>query len=439
MFRRTPLAFCLLAILAGGAVAAHAGTVYVPVPGPSTLGGASYEVQVSVTNTAPDARDVKQALLALDTDGTQRATPPSTVQVLGGRSAVVKPGASFRGLLELNGGPELRYTARLSGTGPGRLGVYLPVITSDTLIKAGETVALQGLISGAGRATDLTLVNVAQTASQCSVSLTRADGAVIGSAATFNLQPLSQKTIGNVFTNGDFAEVRATVNCTREFFAFALLTDAATGEVTSVGPGGSGESLLRLPGEGPACPPTAACFDVKGVVHQPTTALAVKRVIFTPVPGTYKKIHMTMDVFVSGWWPTNPTGLHMLFWLVKDKNINMFGYGTFRGPDSNQAILRHGIGLTHPQKIKVVQPFTAVPGKTYHLDYVYDTATNFVELAISDNGVVVQRLTSSPNVGSFAFKAGENIVIDIGFPGTNPDEAPTFGWIYRDLHLELSK
>src|SRR6185436_4281290 len=179
---------------------------YVPVPGPSTLGGASYEVQVSVTNTAPDARDVKQALLALDTDGTQRPTPPSTVQVLAGRSAVVKPGASFRGLLELSGGPELRYTARLAGTGPGRLGVYLPVITSDTLIKAGETVALQGLISGAGRATDLTLVNVAQTASQCSVSLTRADGAVIGSAATFNLQPLSQKTIGNIFTNGDFAE-----------------------------------------------------------------------------------------------------------------------------------------------------------------------------------------------------------------------------------------
>ena len=157
------------------------------------------------------------------------------------------------------------------------------------------------------------------------------------------------------------------------------------------------------------------------------------------MPGTYTKIHMTMDVFVSGWWPTNPSGLHMLFWLVKDKNINMFGYGTFRGPDSNQAILRHGIGLTHPQKIKVVQPFTAVPGKTYHLDYLYDTSTAVAELAISDNGTVVQRLTSSPNVGNFAFKAGEKIVIDMGFPGTNPDEAPTFGWTYRDLHVELSK
>jgi len=435
MFRRT-LALCLLAF---AAIAAHAGTVYVPVPGPSSLGGASYEVQVSVTNTAPDARDVKTALLALDTDGTQRPTPPSTVQVQAGRSVVAKPGASFRGLLELSGGPELRYTARLAGTGPGRLGVYLPVITSDDLIKAGQTTALQGLLSGVGRATDLTLVNVAQVASQCTVSLTRADGTLIGSAATFNLPPLSQKTIGNIFTNADFSEVRAAVSCTREFFTFALLTDAATGEISYVGPGGSGESLLRLPGEGPACPPLAACFDVRGIVHQPTTALPVKRVIFTPVPGTYNKIHMTMDVFVSGFWPTNPTGLHMLFWLVKDKNVNMFGYGTFRGPDSNQAILRHGIGLTHPQKIKVVQPFTAVPGKTYHLDYTYDTATNFVELAISDNGTVVQRLTSSPNVGNFAFKNGENIVIDMGFPGTNPDEAPTFGWIYRDLHLELSK
>lgn len=436
MFRRT-LAPCLLLALAAGA--AHAGTVYVPSPGPSALGGATYEVQVSVTNTAPDARDVKQTLLTLDTDGTQRPTPPVTVQVQGSRSAVVKPGASFRGLLELSGGPELRYTARLAGTGPGRLGVYLPVITSDNLIRAGQSVALQGLLSGAGRATDLTLVNVAQAASQCTVTLTRADGTAIGSPATFNLQPLSQKTIGNIFTSGDFTEVRATVSCTREFFTFALLTDAATGEISYVGPGGSGESLLRLPGEGPTCPPTAACFEVKGVVHQPTPAFAVKRVIFTPVPGTYTKIRMTMDVFVSGFWADNPAALHMLFWLVKDKNINMFGYGTFRGPSTDQAILRHGIGLTHPQKIKVVEPFTAVPGKTYHLDYLYDTATATVELAISDNGVVVQRLTSSPNVGSFTFKAGEKIVIDLGFPGTNPDEAPTFGWVYRDLHLELSK
>ncbi|HEX9940783.1 MAG TPA: hypothetical protein VGG03_02105 [Thermoanaerobaculia bacterium] len=434
---------CLILALAAGAAqanAAHAGVVYVPAPGPSSLGGSTYEVQVSVTNTAPDARDVKQVLLAHDTDGTQRTGAPATVQLAGGRSTVVRPGSAFRGLLELSGGGELRYAARLAGTGPGRLGVYLPVITSDNLIPAGQTTTVQGLLSGAGRATDLTLVNVAQQGSQCTASVTRADGTVLIAPVTFNLMPLSQRTFGNIFANGDVSEARAMVSCTREFFVFALLTDAATGEVSYVGPSASGESLLRLPGEGPVCPPTAACFDTKGIVHQPTPATPVRRVVYNPVPGTYSKIHMTMDVYISGFSPQNPAALHMLFWLVRDRNFNMFGYGALRGPDTNQVLLRHGIGLTHANKLKIVQPFTApIVGKTYHLDYTYDTARGFLELTMSDSTGVVQRLTGVPNVSNFSFKAGERIIIDLGFPGTNPDEARTDGWIYRDLHLELSK
>ena len=80
-----------------------------------------------------------------------------------------------------------------------------------------------------------------------------------------------------------------------------------------------------------------------------------------------------------------------------------------------------------------------MPGKTYHYDYIYDTKTSFLELAISEGGTVVSRLTGQPNVSNFSFTAAESIVIDMGFPGTSPDEAPTFGWVYRDLHLELSK
>src|SRR6185295_7946587 len=176
---------CLLLLAAlGAAGVAHAGTVYVPAPGLSTLGGSTYEVQVSITNTALAARDTKQTLLANDTDGTVRSGTPSTVQVQPGRTAVVKAAATFRGLVELSGGGELRYTARLVGTGPGRQGVYLPVITSDNMIKAGETIALQGLLSGTGRATSVTLVNVAQQAAQCTASLLRADGTAVGNPTT---------------------------------------------------------------------------------------------------------------------------------------------------------------------------------------------------------------------------------------------------------------
>lgn len=428
----------LLVLCAAGA--AHAGTVYVPAPGPGTLGGSNYEVQVSVSNTATAVREVRQASLATDTDGvTQRPAAPSTVQVQAGRTAVVKPAAAFRGLVELSGGGELRYAARLVGTGPGRLGVPLPVITSDNLIRANGTATLQGLLSGSGRNTDITLVNLGQAASQCTVTLTRADGSVIG-APVVPMKPLSVRTFSNVFTDPG-TEVRATATCTREFYIFALLTDAATGELAYVGPSGSGESLLTVPGsQGSVCPAGAACFDVQGVVHAPTSAAnAVRRVTFTPVPGTYSKIRMTMDVAVGNFSAANPTALHMLFWLVKDRNFNMFGFAGLRGPDASQVVLRHGIGLTHVQKPRIVQPFAAQPGRTYRLDYTYDPKTSLLELVISEGGAVVQRLTGTPNVSSFTFNPGENIIIDMGFPGTNPDEPASFGWVYRDLHVELSK
>jgi hypothetical protein len=435
--KQRSLLFSLLVLCAAGA--AHAGTVYVPVPGPGTLGGSNYEVQVSVSNSATAVRDVRQILLAPDTDGVaQRPATPSTVQVQAGRTAVVKPAAAFRGLVEFSGGGELRYAARMVGTGPGRLGVYLPVITSDNLVRANGTATLQGLLSGSGRNTDITLVNLAQVASQCTVTLTRADGSVIG-APVVPMKPLSVRTFPNVFSDPG-NEVRATATCTREFFIFALLTDAATGELAYVGPSGSGESLLSLPGQGTVCTPGATCFDVKGIVHAPTTlANAVKRVIFTPVPGTYAKIRLTMDVTVGNWSTVDPTAIHMLFWLVKDRNFNMFGFASLRGPGGDQAVLRHGIGLTHPQKFRIIQPLAAQTGRTYRLDYTYDTRTSFLELAISEGGAVVQRLTGAPNVSSFTFNPGENILIDMGFPGTSPAEPASFGWVYRDLHVELSK
>jgi hypothetical protein len=429
---------CLLLAGLGAAGVAHAGTVYVPAPGLSTVGGSTYEVQVAMTNTATAARDVKQTLLATDVDGTQRSGTPTTVQVQPGRTSVVKAAASFRGLVELSGGGELRYAARLAGTGPGRLGVYLPVITSDNLIGAGKSIALQGLLSGSGRTSDVTVVNLAHHASQCTATLTRADGTAIGTPATFAMKPLSQRAFPNILAGVTAVEVQLAVSCTREFFAFALLSDAATGELAYIGPSGSGESALRLPGEAPGCPVTAACFDAKGLVHSPTAAFPVKRLVFSPAPGTYSKLRLVMDVTV-GPWSDNPAALHMMFWLVKDKNFNMFGYLALRGPDTSQALLRHGIGLTHANKLKIVEPFVPVQGKTYRFDYTYDTATQKVDLAIFDGSQLVEQLTGAPNVGSFAFSATEKIVIDMGFPGTAPDERPTFGWDYRDVHVELSK
>jgi hypothetical protein len=443
MSRRTVLCLLAAALLTAGA--AQAGTVYVPTPGVSTVGSVSYETQVVISNAAGQTREVRHLQLANDTDGTQRGGSQSTpVQVQAGRSAVVNQGGTFRGLLELTGLAELRYSARLTTPGQTRLGTALPVITSDNLARANQSLSLQGLLSGGSRATHLTLVNLAHQASVCTVGLFRADGSALAAAATVNLKPLSQAYFANALGNaGSVTEIRAAVSCTRDFYAYALLTDSATGDVATVFPAGSGESLLQIPGAGAACPVGAQCFDAKGLFHKPTQTDPYKRMAFAPAAGTYKKIRMTVDVLHGGWNPANPGAQHELFWMVKNRNFDMFGYATFRGPsnpaNANTSLLRHGIGLTHPQKIKILKPFAATPGTLYNLEYIYDAGTRVLELVTRVNGTVVNRITGSTNVASFSFTADDRLIVDFGFDGSNTDEQPTLNWEYRDLHLELTK
>src|SRR4029450_9343057 len=65
---------CLFAfVLVAGS--AQAGTVYVPLPGLTQAGAASYEAEVTVANSAATPASVNQYLVAADTDGTQRPGP----------------------------------------------------------------------------------------------------------------------------------------------------------------------------------------------------------------------------------------------------------------------------------------------------------------------------------------------------------------------------
>jgi hypothetical protein len=439
---RVSLARTLFLAALSVAGAAQAGTVYIPVPGNATVGTASYQVQVAVANTGTQRVNLKQALLATDTDGTQRPNPPSTTQILAGRTTVLQPGAAFKGLLEISGDSTVSYTARLVGSGPGRIGVYLPAITSSNLIPAGQIAMLQGLLSGSGRSADLNLINLAPTASQCTAALIQTDGTVIGTPATFTLKPLSHRAISNVFSGGSASEVRAAVTCTQSFFTFALVSDAATGEITYVGPAGSGTSTLTVPGPPGACPAGATCLDAKGVVHQPTPANPVHRTSFPAPAGVAKRLRMSLDVTVGLWYPNDPEGKHLIYWFVVNRNFDMAGMLYFRGPTASTALVRHGMELTHPQKLKIEKPFAAVIGHTYHCDNDYDMAGRVYTVTVTDltTGQIAVTLTGIPNLSSFPLKATDNLLVDMGFPeGVNVDEVPSFGWTYSNVHVEVYK
>ncbi|HEX4966113.1 MAG TPA: hypothetical protein VF173_35210 [Thermoanaerobaculia bacterium] len=442
---------CLLATVLSAAGAAYAGNVYVPLPGQAVVGSTTYEVQVSVVNTSSQTATVNQLLLGSDTDGTQRAglaTIPLAVSPA--QTLVVKPGASFNGLLELAGGADFRYAARLVSVSPSGLGVDLPLITSATVTKANGKLSVQGLVSAGTRTTDFALVNLGSSAAQCTVNLARSDGSTLGAAATVALKALSHRYFANVLAglvdaNG-VTDARAQVSCNQDFYAYGVLENSATGEAVLVQPAAAGDSALGTPstpdpGTGGCGSPGVSCFDATGIVHQPSPSNPVTRVSFPITPATYNRFKMSMDITVGPWYSLDPEGKALIYWFVIDRNFDMPGMLYFRGPGpgGGVALVRHGIGLTHPQKGKIQTKFQAQIGHTYHCENDYNMGAGTYTVTITDkgSGQVAAVLRDVPNVHLYTAKAGQKFLIDMGFrEGAVPDEVPSYGWVYQNIHIE---
>lgn len=440
---RPSLLRAVIALLAVASPAA-AGTVYVPLPGVEAVGDAHWKPAILIGNGATGAQEYKSLFLAADTDGTERTTVPTSAQLAAGATGGLLPAAGDAGLLELQGADPIAFAAKLVRVGqPDSAGVYLPVLSSENLFAANDVIFVQGIRRTASTATDWILVNLGHAPAQCRLRVFHGDGVQVGSSATVSMPPLSLRVYADfltAFAVTEAANVRVDASCTQPFSSYALSRDAGTGDIAVLGPSGAGDSTLVLPGDDAptGCPLDGSCFSVPGLVHRPTPAHPLQRVTFPVPPGSYRRIHFQMDVTHGGWNSTNPAALHMLFWLVKNRNFFMYGYGNFEGPNDNRILFRHGVGLTHPQKIRILKPFTAQPGHTYHLDYVYDTQARFLELIVFEGGVEVARLGGTPNVSTIAVDPGDQFVIDLGFiEGVNENEMATYGWSYRDISIDF--
>jgi hypothetical protein len=236
------------------------------------------------------------------------------------------------------------------------------------------------------------------------------------------------------------SEARVAVSCNREFYAFALLGDAASGELAVVEASASGESALTVPGGEPPCPTGATCLSAKGVVLSPTPGQPEARVSFTPPVGAASRLLLSVDVTVGPWYPADPDGKHLVYWFVINKNRDMLGMLYFRGPTAYSALARHGIGLSHSQKPKIVTPFQGVPGRTYRVVNDYDMGRGVLTITVTDllTGDVMATLTGTPNVSKVTFKATDRLLVDMGFEeGVTPDEVPSYGWTYSDVRVEV--
>ncbi len=445
--RQLALAACVLG--AAPLPAFAAGSIYVPLPG-EPVPGFDWNARVIVANRGKVNHVFTHLLLPLDSDGTKRpsaASAPSHIP--GGDTAVLDLAAAGAGLLELSGAQQFAYTGQLVRAGePAPLAVALPTITTENMALAHERLFLQGWLRVGTKATDLSIVNLGHEAAQCTVRYYRANGTEVAAAVTINMAPLSHRIYRDVLAIlgvVELSDVRGDVTCTQTFYTFALVRDNADGEIAVIEPSALGEHGLQDPGGGApgVCPPEAfKCFSRPGIFFIPTKKVPFGREVFPLPEGAYSKVHYRSEVFHAGWQKPN-SGLHHFFWLsVNGQQFRLLGMGYALGPGKNQMLFRHGDKILSTSKPRLTPHFAPTPGKTYVVDYTYDTVGRKISFVITEkNGDEVFRYDQAkPNVNFVHVESYEvGLVADFSTHNTHHNEPATIGWQYSNLTLTVWK
>lgn len=169
---------------------------------------------------------------------------------------------------------------------------------------------------------------------------------------------------------------------------------------------------------------------------------------FDVPPGRYDRVTLDMDVTAGPWPAENPRQKLNIFWLVRNhRNPDMLAYCALSRPEGSapQLMLRQGIGVPHGRKTKDIRDVRIEEGKTYHFDYVYDMRGGHAVLTVTEGKTEIARIESvpllEPPAKSIEFKSGEPLTIDlstaIGDGDPHAAEAPSFGWTYSNLRVEV--
>lgn len=428
-----------------------AGTIYVPFAADIQIDDVRYETQIWVSNKGIENRRLTSYFIPAGADGTDRPTDVTYPSItVGGLTTVLVNDLSPTdtvGLFEISGAPQLVVSSRIIPVGQGGQGASLPVISSENLLAAGDSVHLQGLARDSDLVTDFGLVNLSQNQASCTVENFAAGGASLANSAVVTVPKVSMLRYADVLGllgQQQISGVRTTVSCDQTFYTFAIVFNRASHEINVLSPAEGLTSTLTRPGDTPPPPPPSSCgatgvvcFEEPGIFHTPTNGNKVRRIEF-PVPsGRYSKLHLRMEVRHGG-WKSPSTGLHNIFWLAKDRNFNLYGYVNLRGPNRDTVLIRHGVRQEATAKAKIELAFGAVPGQTYVFDYTYDPSQRFLTLLIKDlQGNILFTANGVPNVNAVNVDPGEKFVMDFGFPDDNPNEPSTIGWNYQNLTLEF--
>lgn len=446
--------FCLALV----AVPLAAGPLYLPTALNQTAGAYLRSTDVWVTNPDFVVQGFVVRYLPTLTDGTERTAGDEIgpFYLLPGetkRFDNLVP-AGFRGMLEFDGFPGLRFNAALTSRTLQGVKVdeaEIPLLTQVELAQANDYVMLQGLEKvGFATTSNLGLVNFGHASARCYVGLRQKDGLLIIQNAAVDLAPLAQVEFADVFSILGLSIVpegaRAEITCNQLFWAYFSTYNNTSGAVEFVEPSSAivKSSLVEPSGDGGGEPPPpppgdAVTFTRAGTfMTYPQSYWGAHNFrINMPFGGarTFRKAIVDFNVHIGNWDSHNPSGFHCIFWLQAGQSWNnMYGYVNTRGTRNLTVFQVNTTGYGYHETTQGGSP---QPGGDYRVHYEYDTVSGVVFHTIRDmsgNQVAGREYELHPNIDDFT--AG-SFFIEFGAQLAEGPESYTPGWRFSDLQASF--
>ncbi|HKH44773.1 MAG TPA: hypothetical protein VKM72_08925 [Thermoanaerobaculia bacterium] len=471
---RKPVVLGLLGLFTS-LVPAFAGTVYVPVAPPQQIGDVLYRTQVVVGNPGNVERRLTTTFIASGRDGIRTGTAPSAASIPANGTLVltnVTP-TGRDGMLEISGAPQLAVSARLeavSRTGRVLSTAPLPVVGSDHLVPRGAAAQLQGISRVAtGVEHRFGLINLGAKEAVCTVTVYRAGGSPVGTAARLTVPARSHTTLAAplaAFGSTLFTEARVEVSCDAPFYPYAVQLSPGGAAAVSVGPSVTLDSELRTAqelrakddgkGDGDTGGRNGGGGDDEGeddggagddeggdatgepVVGQDQLSFRglflnarqgnSYRVFDLPLrPGVrYRQITVEFDLYLNKWVTPLFHGITAL-----RRNDRTLYYGLIVRGDRAKTVLDLG-------KDEIARDTGPWKQRTnYHVRLVTNAQDRKVTLELFQGGQLVHTLSGAMTTRDLMVSAGTKMRVDFG--GTKVADGayfPPYGWRYSNLTVK---
>jgi hypothetical protein len=408
-------------------------TVYVPVSsGSGGTPGVTYDTRLYIANTGAVPRQVTLTL---------GSASPQTFTVAGGGTLVLTglvPGGG-RGLLAVDGAPQISVAARLVASDPLAAPlstVQAPAVSARQTFAAGGSAQIQGTERTDSTATTLGLVNLAPKATLCTVRAFRTDGTQVAGDAVVTVAAGSLREFDDawhILGQERIADARFSVSCADPFFVYAKVLSTDGRRTLFLTPDGS---LADSAGSTPTPTPATETVTVTrpGLFFSPVEGASALDVPLPVVPGRrYGSATIELDLATGLFAPI----FDSLVALVQpgDSRINRTLYFGFhvRGHRS-RTYIDLGVPVVEPS---LKGTYGWQENAAYHIKIRYDTVGKSMLLEVSQNGQLVHSVSG----GIFNLDledAGTGLVLKLGLPGV-ADNAyfPPIGWRFSNLSVTL--